>query len=220
VQYDIEPYTLPGWGAHPVDYRGWTRAVRALAAAARRPVHLVLPFWIADDEGGERLLREVAGSVSGVTAMAYRTDPAAIAQIAEPLLNWGAAARKPVRIALEAGPVAAEIEEAFRPAATGCWIETGGSRAPDCSHPAAAWWWKGPGSASWETRRGWCGRRSGYRRHSALGARFKECPTTASIGWRRPLVRPSTRRRPDLEQKACRRSWSAASGIGVGTGLL
>jgi hypothetical protein len=119
VQYDIEPYTLAGWGAHPADYRGWAQAVRALAQAAGRPVHLVLPFWIADDAGGAQLLRGVAGSVSGVTAMAYRSEPAEIAAIAEPLLAWGVAAGKKVRIALEAGPVAAESEERFRPAASG-----------------------------------------------------------------------------------------------------
>jgi hypothetical protein len=60
IQYDIEPYALRSWGAYPADYVGWTEAVRALAAAARRPVQLVLPFWIGDDEGGLRLLREVA----------------------------------------------------------------------------------------------------------------------------------------------------------------
>jgi hypothetical protein len=119
VQYDIEPYTLRSWGTYPADYRGWTEAVRALAAAAGRPVHLVLPFWIADDEGGLRLLRELGPAIIGVTAMAYRSDPAAIAAIAQPLLSWGVTAGKPVRIALESGPVAAESEERFRPAPTG-----------------------------------------------------------------------------------------------------
>ena len=119
VQYDIEPYTLHSWGTYPADYRGWTEAVRALASAAGRPVHLVLPFWIVDDEGGLRLLRELGPSISGVTAMAYRSDPAAIGAIAEPLLSWGVTAGKPVRIALESGPVAPETEERFRPAATG-----------------------------------------------------------------------------------------------------
>jgi hypothetical protein len=110
VQYDIEPYTLAEWGSHPVDHRGWADAVQALAAAAQQPVHLVLPFWVAEDEGGRQLLRELAPSLSGVTAMAYRSDPADIVAISEPLLSWGVAAGKPVRIALEAGPVAAELE--------------------------------------------------------------------------------------------------------------
>jgi hypothetical protein len=51
--------------------------------------------------------------------MAYRSDPAAIGAITEPLLSWGVTAGKPVRIALESGPVAPESEERFRPAATG-----------------------------------------------------------------------------------------------------
>jgi hypothetical protein len=115
VQYDIEPYTLPSWGTYPADYRGWTEAVRALASAAGGPVHLVLPFWIADNAGGLRLLRELGPSISGVTAMAYRSDPAAIGAITEPLLSWGVTAGKPVRIALEAGPVAPETRSDSAP---------------------------------------------------------------------------------------------------------
>ncbi|HEX8578465.1 MAG TPA: hypothetical protein VF655_02580, partial [Allosphingosinicella sp.] len=113
IQYDIEPYTLAAWGAEPAGYRGWARAVRTLALNAGEPVHLVLPFWIAEEEEGAAFLREIESSVSGVTIMAYRTDAASVSTIAEPLLNWGSKTGKPVRVALETGAVAEETEENF-----------------------------------------------------------------------------------------------------------
>lgn len=119
VQYDIEPYTLPAWGREPASWRGWARAVRALARAAGAPVHLILPFWVAEEEEGRAFLAEVESSASGITIMAYRTDAAAVAVIAEPLLAWAGAAGKPVRVALESGPVAEEAEESFAPAPRG-----------------------------------------------------------------------------------------------------
>jgi hypothetical protein len=119
IQYDIEPYVLPEWGRPPVDYGGWSAAVNALARAAGEPVHLALPFWVAEGAGGAGFLREVRASIRSVTAMTYRTDPALVTVLAEPLLHWGNLAGVPVRLALESGPVSAEAEEAFEPAATG-----------------------------------------------------------------------------------------------------
>ena len=119
VQYDIEPYALPAWGREPAGYGGWSDAVLALARALEAPIHLVLPFWIAEEEEGRAFLRAVEAAVSGVTAMAYRTDAARIAVAAEPLLAWGSARGKPVRVALETGPVAEETEQLFHPAPRG-----------------------------------------------------------------------------------------------------
>ncbi|HEY0011472.1 MAG TPA: hypothetical protein VGB79_01315 [Allosphingosinicella sp.] len=119
IQYDIEPYTLAGWGREPAGYHGWSHAVRTLARSAGAPVHLVLPFWIAEEEEGPAFLREIAAAVSGITIMAYRTDAPRIFAAAEPLLSWGAAAGKPVRVALETGPVAEETEESFAQAPSG-----------------------------------------------------------------------------------------------------
>lgn len=119
VQFDIEPYVLPAWGTPAANYRAWSAAVVALAGAAGGPVHLALPFWIADDEDGARFLEEVRASVREVTAMTYRTDPATVTVIAEPLLHWGARTGIPIRLALEASPVDAEAEERFVPAESG-----------------------------------------------------------------------------------------------------
>lgn len=108
VQYDVEPYTHSKWGVYPYDYRGWALTIRALAATLDCPLHLVLPFWIAGSEAGRGFLGEIAQSVSSVTAMAYRTDCAAIVKASERLLSWGLDADKHIRVALEAGPVAGE----------------------------------------------------------------------------------------------------------------
>lgn len=119
VQYDIEPYVLPEWGSAPSDYADWSAAVNALSRTVESPVDLVLPFWIANDAAGLAFLRDVEASVSGVTVMSYRADGALSADLAQPMLGWGVTAGKPVRIALEAGPVASESEETFVAAAEG-----------------------------------------------------------------------------------------------------
>lgn len=128
IQYDIEPYVLPGWGSPSLDYVAWSTAVNALRAAVGAQLHLVLPFWVANEPAGLRFLRDVEASTKAVTIMDYRTDAALAVVLAEPVLHWGAVAGKPVRIALEAGPVASETEEIFVPAPSGrlALIEKGG----------------------------------------------------------------------------------------------
>ena len=110
IQYDIEPYVLDSWGNYPWDHCGWAEAVRALAGAVGEPLHLVLPFWISADAKGRHFLEEVAGSVRMVTAMAYRTELEALTSAAEPLLAWGSEQGRPVRVALETGPVPEEAK--------------------------------------------------------------------------------------------------------------
>lgn len=105
IQYDIEPYVLESWGHYPWNHRGWAEAVKALAGAVGEPVHLVLPFWIAADAMGRRFLEEVTSSARMITGMAYRTELAALTSAAEPLLAWGSEQGRPVRVALEAGPL-------------------------------------------------------------------------------------------------------------------
>lgn len=119
VQFDIEPYVLPDWGSPTVDHAAWSAAINSLSQAVKSPVNLVLPFWIAYDEAGATFLQEIKAAVSGITVMSYRADGALAAAFAQPLLHWGMTAGKPVRIALEAGPVAPESEETFIAATAG-----------------------------------------------------------------------------------------------------
>ncbi|UZK71172.1 hypothetical protein OKW76_01490 [Sphingomonas sp. S1-29] len=119
IQYDVEPYILPGWGKGQESYDGWASAIVQLAAAAGEPVDLVLPFWVAGSADGAAFLNRVAPAVRVMTVMSYRTDAAVLSQIAEPLLAWGSRHGKSIRLSLEAGPLPDEVEEVFIPAAAG-----------------------------------------------------------------------------------------------------
>ncbi len=54
-----------------------------------------------------------------MTVMNYRTDPASIMESAQPFLEWGARARRNVRIALEVGPIAEQEYRTYRSDARG-----------------------------------------------------------------------------------------------------
>jgi hypothetical protein len=119
IQYDVEPYVLSEWGNAGADHDAWGAAILALAEAAEARVDLVLPFWVANEPEGRRLLETVAPAVRGVTVMSYRTSRGELTQVAEPLLAWGAAKGVPVRLGLEAERLHDEQEEVFRRADTG-----------------------------------------------------------------------------------------------------
>ena len=114
VQYDIEPYLRPDHVADPAaGWSAWAETIHELAAALGGPVDVVVPFWILTDPAGERALQAVQDSVSGVTVMVYRTDVANVERIAEGWLSWGVARDLPIGIALENGPLPAEIHKTF-----------------------------------------------------------------------------------------------------------
>jgi len=119
VQYDIEPYLVPGYG---LDRAAWDAAyldtLARLKAAARMPVTAAVPFWFAG-EGRQAFLDQLARVVDGVAVMAYRSDAAAVAALAEPFLAWGAGQGLPVHVALESGPLPDEERTRFQPAAKG-----------------------------------------------------------------------------------------------------
>jgi hypothetical protein len=105
LQYDIEPYVLPGFGiSDPADLKKWSDTYRVLRHAFARPLNAVLPFWIADHRPGTDFVRNLAPSIDGITVMAYRDTPDAIVDVATRLLDVGIAVDRPVRVALENGP--------------------------------------------------------------------------------------------------------------------
>jgi hypothetical protein len=121
IQYDIEPYLLPGYSLGP---EAWAKAYLAtlweLKHAAPLPLEAVLPFWFAHQRlQGKSLLDRLASCVDSLVVMDYRTDPAQIQQFAEPFLAWGARHGRPVRVALETGPIADEVRRHYRPDRTG-----------------------------------------------------------------------------------------------------
>jgi hypothetical protein len=120
IQYDIEPYLLPEFGADRAGtLAAWSSLLGDLAVALDMPIDAVVPFWLIDAADGRKALDAVAGRLRQLTVMAYRTDPSLVTVISEPMLAWGRTNGVPVRIALEMGPLADETEQRFVRAADG-----------------------------------------------------------------------------------------------------
>lgn len=121
IQYDVEPYLLPGYALNPDSWhQAYVHMMSEVHAAAGMPLDAVLPFWWAEAGTGEmRLLDALAPMVARVTVMNYRTDRAELLRFAEPFLIWGERAGRPVRLALEAGPLPVETRWHFTPAKQG-----------------------------------------------------------------------------------------------------
>lgn len=120
IQYDVEPYLLPEFGADPAaTLAAWSTLLRDLAQTLGAPIDAVIPFWLLNTPDGAAALDALAGRLSALTVMAYRTDPALVTVFAEPALAWGRAHDVPVRVALEAGPLADETERLYAAAPAG-----------------------------------------------------------------------------------------------------
>jgi hypothetical protein len=125
IQYDIEPYLAPGYAQAPEVWKqAYIDTLAALRKASTMALEAAVPVWWAEETLGDKpLLEAMAAWVDGVTVMDYRTDSWRIQQQTLPFLTWGARHRKPVRIALEAGPVAEETRLVFNRAETGeLWV--------------------------------------------------------------------------------------------------
>jgi len=85
-------------------------------AAGSTPLEFVVPFWWSDKPG---LLGSLARHADGLAVMDYRTDPDQIVRFAAPFLDWGVEHGKRVRIALEAGPIGAEVQRRYQRVAPG-----------------------------------------------------------------------------------------------------
>lgn len=129
-QFDVEHYLLPGYaGAQTRLDELYAVLITALSTVAEPlPLDLVVPFWWSDKP---HLMAAVAKAATSVTVMDYRTDPSQILGFAEPFLDWGVTHGKRIRIALEAGPVAAERQRRYRRAKEGeLWeVDVAGHRA-------------------------------------------------------------------------------------------
>jgi hypothetical protein len=116
VQFDIEPYLVPGYALAPERWiTAYLDTLATLGAAARMPVEAAIPFWFPLDRWGERL----AGVVDSVALMDYRTRADDIEGYAAPVLAWGTVHRRAVHIGLEFGPLGAEERQLFRRAPRG-----------------------------------------------------------------------------------------------------
>lgn len=118
LQFDIEPYLLPGHvlpaARQEHEYLATLAALRA--AAGNMPLEFVVPFWWHDRRA---ILDGLARHADALSVMDYRTDPDQIVGFAVPFLDWAARHGKRVRIALEAGPIPAETQRRYRRAPEG-----------------------------------------------------------------------------------------------------
>ena len=121
VQFDIEPYLLPGYALKPDAWvAAYLATIEALRKAAGMPLEVALPFWFAlPPATGQRL----AAAVDSVAVMNYRTTPAEILSAAVPFLTWGVEHNRAVRIGLENGPIDDEERRVFTRADAGeLWL--------------------------------------------------------------------------------------------------
>ena len=107
LQFDIEPYLLPGYSLDPARWnREWLATLRgAKAAAGGLPVEAVLPWWLLSSADHAEFLNALPEVVDRVMVMNYRTQPMAALQTASLWMEWGARHGRPVAMAVEFGPL-------------------------------------------------------------------------------------------------------------------
>jgi len=119
VQFDVEPYLLPDSVLAPARrdaaYVDMARALKAAAGPGLR-LEFVVPFWWGRNQA---LLDALAPHADALAVMDYRTDRGQIVDFAIPFLDWAAGHGRQVRIALEAGSIAPEVQRRYVKATTG-----------------------------------------------------------------------------------------------------
>lgn len=112
IQFDIEPYLLPAHILAPADsdrhYLALASALRS--ASGNLALEFVVPYWWSEKK---EMLTTLAELADGLAVMDYRTAPDEIVRFGMPFLDWAAQYGKRVYIALEAGPVAPELQRRY-----------------------------------------------------------------------------------------------------------
>jgi len=121
VQYDIEPYLLPGFDlAREAWLHEYLDTLRELRSELSVPMEAAVPFWwsglTVDDKP---LLTAMRPLVDGLTIMNYRTNLEQLQRLAEPYLAWGVRQQRYVRIALESVALPDQSLTHFRRGRTG-----------------------------------------------------------------------------------------------------
>jgi hypothetical protein len=120
LQFDIEPYLLADFALDPAGiWARWAGAIQALSSTWGEPVSVVVPFWMLDSEAGAAAATAVRPVMSNLTVMAYRTEVGQVTALSEPWLAWGTLNDVPVSVAIENGPLGAEVHRTFVRAETG-----------------------------------------------------------------------------------------------------
>ena len=109
LQFDIEPYALPGFARHKRrDYLRYARLVREIRAriGGAIPWSMVVPFWFDQVPWkGQSLLTFVQRQADAVVIMAYRSRYPKVLALARPGLCEGQRLGKPVYLGIETAPL-------------------------------------------------------------------------------------------------------------------
>lgn len=107
VQYDVEPYLLPGFQLQTGEWlQRWLDLYRELTRQDRTmPVEPVLPFWLIAQQEAAPLLKGLARCASRLVIMNYRSDAVEAAAWGAAWLEWSQQHDCPVALAVECGPL-------------------------------------------------------------------------------------------------------------------
>lgn len=124
VQYDVEPYLLPGFRLQPRRwYAQWGGLFEAIHQTATVPAEAVVPFWLIQQPEGPRLLEKLKKTTSRIVVMNYRSATFEAVSWGAAWLEWSALHQHPVALAVECGPVADVPVTTFRQAREGpLWV--------------------------------------------------------------------------------------------------
>ncbi|MEN3940436.1 hypothetical protein WJU23_04010 [Prosthecobacter sp. SYSU 5D2] len=124
VQYDVEPYLLPGFRLQPEAwYHQWAGLYQQISTLGKIPVEAVVPFWLLQQKEGPALLEKLARTSHRIVVMNYRSDVVEAAAWGTAWLEWGAKHRLPVSLAIECGPIPDVQLRTFRTAPSGrLWV--------------------------------------------------------------------------------------------------
>jgi hypothetical protein len=115
IQYDVEPYLLPGFQLNPDRWhQRWLELYQTLAPSGEQFVEPVVPFWLLTQQAAGPFLRGVAGRSARLVVMNYRSNPVEAAAWATAWLEWSLQHECPVAIAIECGPVPDVKSATFR----------------------------------------------------------------------------------------------------------
>jgi len=104
VQFDIEPYLMPGFFNDEAGLRQYLDCLAVLkeVIAGRTRLSVVIPFWLhVPTVGGRPLAYRVMDLADDVVVMSYRTHYDELLEIADDLLRYGDLTDTPVWLALE-----------------------------------------------------------------------------------------------------------------------
>ncbi|WP_170157324.1 hypothetical protein [Roseimicrobium gellanilyticum] len=127
IQYDVEPYLLPGFRLEPeLWHQHWLQMYEALTPGkAPLRVEPVVPFWLIAQPAAQKLLKGLAPRSTRVVVMNYRSDAGDAAAWATSWLEWSVQHQCPVALAVECGPVPDLESATYRKAPRGpLWLKS------------------------------------------------------------------------------------------------